>query len=155
MLICDKYIFNCSMLGRAWHTHWRCNSATFWDQSEVKRSVPFNKHGKLPLVIVALNIAWTDCGVRNCSIQVPSFPINIVLLGLTWLAQPPSCHPRGKQWVCIFFINNWNGPVYGPAYDCHQKTFLADRSATWIKLWIYVRHVLPLTHPAVCSWGGK
>ena len=146
MLIYDKYSLTVqclvgpgTLIGGATVPHFEFNLK--W-----RDLFPFiNKHGKLPLVIVALNIAWTDCGARNCSIQVPAFLINNVLLGLTWLAQPLSCHPRGKQWVCIFFINNWNGPVDRPANDCHQKTFLANRSATWIKLWIYVRHVLPLT----------
>ena len=66
---------------------------------------------------------WTNCGIRNCSIQVTSFLINIDLLGMICLAYPPPFHPKGKQQVCIFFIKYWTVPKQNVRLNkCWVKT---------------------------------
>ena len=61
-----------------------------WER--VERSFLAYKHRKLSSVSFE---HWINCGVRNCSIQVTSFLINIVLLGLSMCR----CEGHGFQAV--------------------------------------------------------
>ena len=108
----DDFVFSldCLTFSLAWCIHCWCNSVTIlWSEqifSLLQTWTPFLSFEH-----------WTNREVRNCSIQVASFLINIVLLGPICSAYPTFLPPQ-RETMCLYFLHltlNW------PQTKCQVK----------------------------------